>query len=274
VKKLLLVANPQREQSLTAMDSLHRWLDGKASVEACITEYDTDLSPYKVDAIIAFGGDGTILNVARRRGLHQKPVLGVNMGRLGYLAEFSETEMETGVAALLEDRAYISERMMIQAKISSGKDCQTLLALNDVVVSSTLMGRTGEVAVAIDDQPLTTLVGDGIIVATPTGSTAYSMSAGGPILSPELHSLVLTPICPHVLANRPLVIGDGECITLTATERSGPMRLAADGHAELFEEGELSVQVCVADCHFPLIQRKEPSRYGVLRQKLGWGGNR
>jgi NAD+ kinase len=274
VKRLLLVANPQREHSLSVMDSLRRWLDGKAIVEDCITEYDTDLSDINADAIIAFGGDGTILNVARRRGQKQIPVLGVNMGRLGYLAEFSEEKMERGVADLLADEAYICDRMMIQAQICVDGNCRTLLALNDVVLSSTLMGRTGEVAVAIDDQPLTTLMGDGIIVSTPTGSTAYSMSAGGPILAPELHALVLTPICPHELANRPLVISDQESISLTATERSGPMRLATDGHAELFEEGELSVQVCVADCHFPLIQRKETSRYGVLRQKLGWGGHR
>ena len=274
MKSVLLVANPNHEEAVASMEKLAAGLNVVAEVAGKVTEFDSDLSSYEVDGIVAFGGDGTILNIARRRGQNQVPVLGVNLGRLGYLAEFSLEEMDEGVAELLGGNASISPRMMLDCKVNAGGKVSKFLALNDIVVSSTLMGRTGEVTVFVDDRPLTTLVGDGVIVSTPTGSTAYSMSAGGPILAPELRSMVLTPVCPHELANRPLVISDRERVRLTATERSGPVRLAADGHAELYEEEHLEVEVCASDTVFPLGQRKGSGRYEILRQKLGWGGCR
>jgi len=271
MKKLLLVANSTSEKSVVAMNQLQKKLKGKADVIGCVTDYETDLKEYDADAIVVFGGDGTMLNVSRRRGPYQIPVLGINMGRLGYLAEFSKKDMMPAVNSLLRGRAVISERMMLQVCVFAGKESKILLALNDVVLSSTFMGRTGDVSVSIDKQPLTTLVGDGVIVSTPTGSTAYSLSAGGPIMAPKLRSMVLTPICPHALANRPLVVSDSETITLRATERSGPLRLSVDGQAELFDAEELSVQVCASDFSFLLVQRKNASNYNVLREKLGWG---
>ena len=274
MKRVLLVANSDRQGSVSSMESLAAWLHGRAEVAGCVVNINAPLDTVDADAVVAFGGDGTILHVARRLGTRQVPVMGVNLGRLGYLAAVSPGAMREGVMELLEGRSAISRRIMVRARMHvNGRVAWEAHGLNDAVVMSGTPGRIGEWVVTCDGRPLTTFRGDGIVFSTPTGSTAYSLSAGGPILSPEMEALVFTPVCPHELANRPLVVSRTEVLRVRPTAGHS-WRLAVDGvsaPAENWAHGEL--EVCVSERVFLLVHRGVDARYDILRRKLGWGGS-
>lgn len=274
MKRLLLYANPERPGALEALAAAQDWLGGRADadVAAALSDQDAALATYAIDGVIAFGGDGTLLHVARALGERQVPVLGINRGHLGYLAEWPREEMFAGLAAFLEDRAEVAARMMLECLTccDGEKACSIGFALNDVSVTSAT-GRMAVLDVAIDGKPVSHLRGDGVIVATPTGSTAYSLSAGGPILSPLLRAMVLTPICPHELAMRPLVLSAQEDLTIAMAERSAPARIAVDGREACSLSAAARVEIRAARRVFQLVQTPH-GRYDILRQKLGWGG--
>jgi NAD+ kinase len=273
MKRVLLVANGDHPDAVAEMERFAATLKGKAEIAGMVTSPGERLGPFEPDFVVAFGGDGTILNVARRLDGTQVPVLGVNLGRLGYLAEFSPAEVNDGVLGLLNGEAVISPRMMLQCIVRiDGEEVRRENALNDVVISTSILGRIGELAVSVDGKPLTTLRGDGVIIATPTGSTAYSLSAGGPILSPELSALVLTPVCAHELANRPLVASDHEVVSLSASGKDVPICVAVDGHGESYTKKVVEVAVGRSETRFQLVHHPNANRYEILRKKLGWGG--
>lgn len=274
MKKILLVANSCRQGTVAEMKKLSQWLGGKAEVVAEVEDRSQDLCDFDADYIISFGGDGTILDVARRRMNKQIPVLGVNLGRLGYLAEILPEGMFKGVDALLDGNIDISERLMLKCSlVDETKNVQpeeTSYALNDILVVSN--GRIVELDISVNGEPLTSFRADGAIVATPTGSTAHSLSAGGPILSPAMKAMVLTPVCPHELANRPLVIMDNERISIKLSKWSNPARLEVDGRNIGILNDNMRVEVSRADITFKLVQMPDIKRYDILRQKLCWGG--
>jgi len=272
MKRLVLIANPDRPDALEALEELAAWLDGRAEVVGRVTDAETPLPDVEADAVVAFGGDGTILETARRMGGHGWPVLGINLGRLGYLAEVSRGHMLDGVAALLEDRAEIVERMMLECHAGRETSLQSH-ALNDILVA-TASGRIVDLDVAINGRPLASFRGDGLLVATPTGSTAHSLSAGGPILAPTLRAVVLTPVCPHELAIRPLVVSDTEIVSVVPTPESAPVRVCIDGRElAVLRPGERA-DIRASRRVFRLVQMPDVARYDILRQKLGWGGRR
>jgi NAD+ kinase len=272
VKKILLVANNQRPGALAEMEKLAGWLKGKAEVVAQIVERDVSLTDITADYVVSFGGDGTILDIADRLADSQIPVLGVNLGRLGYLAEISPEEMFKGAEALLSGDIEISERMMLKCTLFTENNTiiKELYALNDILAASA--GRIAELDISINSEPLTSFRGDGVIVATPTGSTAHSLSAGGPILSPAMQAMVLTPVCPHELANRPLVVTGSEVFSIKVSEKSSPVRFEIDGRDMGALEGNVRVEVTASDIYFKLIQMPDIRRYDILRHKLCWGG--
>jgi NAD+ kinase len=219
------------------------------------------------DLILSFGGDGTLLNTAAAVAKHKKPILGINLGPgLGYLTELLSSELHERLDQILAGNFRIEERMMLEAQTAGVS--QSFYALNDFVLGQATVSRTQLFEVFIDDKPLSAYRADGLIVATPTGSTAYSLSAGGPLIEPSLNAIIVTPICPHTLTMRPLAIADSRRITLRAV---GDSVLTADGSHLLNMKPGQSVTVKRANCTTRLANLTGHDFYHVLRSKLNWG---
>ena len=226
------------------------------------------------DAVVALGGDGTILRAARE--FRDVPVLGLNLGGLGYLSSVGEAEAETALRMLAAGRYAISERAMVEVS-SGGSSSVCATALNDVVISRERTGHMARLDLAADGRFVTRYMADGLIFATPTGSTAYSLAAGGPVLLPDSGSLVVTPLNPHALGVRPLVFRDGVRFTVRVLPRTGgnPVRVGvyADGeHVMSFGAGEhVEISKSAKTAKFVELEGYDP--YDVLARKLGWSGS-
>lgn len=224
----------------------------------------------RADLLVVLGGDGTLLSIARAQGARPVPILGINLGTLGFLAEVSVDEMESALERVFAGEMRTERRMRLTVEhLRGGRALGSWLALNDAVVSSGV-ARLLEIETRADGQLVTIYHADGLIVSTPTGSTAYSLSAGGPILLPSLEAFVLTPICPHALTQRPLVLPDRAVLEI-APRAAARARLTVDGQdgAEL-AEGD-SVRVQRSEHAVLLLVPPARSRFDVLRAKLRWG---
>jgi NAD+ kinase len=226
-----------------------------------------------VDLMVVLGGDGTLLAVARAIGERAVPVLGVNLGTLGYLAEISLDELFPTLEDVLAGRLQIETRMRLDVRAErDGREIGHYLALNDAVIARTALSRMIDLQTWADDVEVTTYHGDGLITATPTGSSAYSLSAGGPLLLPGIGAIVLTPICPHTLTQRPLVL-PGECrIAISVVDtRGGEVHLTVDGQVgcELQQGDRISVRA--SDQPLQLLVPADRNRFEVMRNKLRWG---
>jgi NAD+ kinase len=242
-----------------------RWL-GRAG-----TELDEIVA--RVDLLIVLGGDGTLLSAARAVGERAVPLLGVNLGTLGFLAETSSDEMYAALEQAFAGRLVVAERMRLQVEVERhGQIVERVLALNDAVIGKSALSRMIDLETRADGAFVTTYHSDGLIVATPTGSSAYSLSAGGPILLPEGESIVLTPICPHTLTQRPLVLPDQYKIEILVLDtRGGDVHLTVDGQVGVeLEQGD---RVTAARSKHPtrLLVSPHRSRFAVMREKLRWG---
>jgi NAD+ kinase len=226
------------------------------------------------DLLVVLGGDGTILNVAGRLGETIKPVFGINIGSLGFLTCVSSTAYGEAVKAIAEGKINFSERTLLDVRITSGSEqAQAFIGLNDAVLSRGELSRLIRLRTRVNGEVLTEFNADGLIVATPTGSTAYSLSAGGPILAPESGVLVITPICPHVLTNRSIIVGDDAVIEVEATERDYPVFLTVDGREPIRVAAEATVSMRKAHKTLPLAVMPDVSFFSVVRQKLKWSGS-
>jgi len=227
----------------------------------------------KVDLIVALGGDGTLLSVARATGARAVPILGVNLGRLGFLAEISLDEvLATLSKAHAGDLDGVS-RMRLDVRVNrEGREIGAFLALNDAVITHAQIARMIDVDVYADSARVTTYHADGLIVATPTGSTAYSLSAGGPLLAPDLAAIVLTPICPHSLTQRPLVLPETAEIEVVPHGRAERASLTVDGQVGVgvLEEGDRIV-ICRSSHPVEIVASPFLDRYEILHAKLRWG---
>ncbi len=226
----------------------------------------------EVDLAVVLGGDGTLLSVARAVGERDVPILGVNLGTLGFLTEVALDELYAAFERILGGEMRIEDRMRLAVRtLRDGQETGRWLALNDAVITSQSLARMVDVAVTADGREVTTYHADGLIVATPTGSTAYSLSAGGPIVDPALDALLLTPISPHTLTQRPLVLPGASEVQVAAHSRGGGIQLTVDGQEGVrIEEHDL---VCVARSPHPLRLVASPfrTRFEILRTKLHWG---
>ncbi|MDP2326226.1 MAG: NAD(+)/NADH kinase [Gammaproteobacteria bacterium] len=232
-----------------------------------------------VDLVIAIGGDGSMLYAARRIAGRQVPLLGINRGRLGFLADVGPEHMLAHVDEILAGRYVSEQRMLLNAAVlKAGKVVASAIALNDVVVKRQETGRMVEYQTFIDGGYVNTHLGDGFIVATPTGSTAYALSCGGPIVEPGLDALVLTPICPHTLSDRPLVIPGNRVAEVRLHASPSPRTQQLD-QADVTCDGELlgrlmpgsSVRVSAARERIRLVHPVGYDYFGILRSKLLWG---
>jgi len=226
-----------------------------------------------IDLAIVVGGDGTILHVARTLARHGVPLIGVNLGRLGFLTDIPTDRMEDELGRILDGDFKTEERALLEAEIvRDGKVKHAANALNDVVINKGGLARLIEFETWVDDEFVNSMRADGIIVATPTGSTAYALSAGGPILHPTLPALVVVPICPHTLSDRPLAVGSNSRIeiVMTATSQQSA-HVTFDGQTNFALHDQDRVRVRRAERAVKLIHPSRRNHYEVLRVKLGWG---
>jgi len=225
-----------------------------------------------VDLIVVLGGDGTMIAAARMLDNRDVPVIGINYGSLGYLTEVRVEEMTAALDAALAGNYRLDRRMMLAAELSRGTE-QLLRnrVLNDVVISKSALARIIEIETRLDGQFVNCFRADGLIVSTPTGSTAYNLSAGGPIMYPSMNAIVITPICPHTLSNRPLVVPDDAEIELVLKTAKEDVALTLDGQVGYAMELDDRVVIRKSRTAFNLVQPVNRNYFEVLRGKLRWG---
>lgn len=242
-----------------------RWTEAEAQLRGELAR--------DVDLIVVLGGDGTLLAVARAVGPRDVPILGVNLGTLGFLAETGREDLFPSLESVLADRFQTEERMRFDVRVMrDDEQLGAYFALNDAVVSNTALSRMVDLHARVDGAEVGTYHADGLIVATPTGSTAYSLSAGGPLLLPTFDAILLTPISPHALTQRPLVLpGNGVVELEVKASRGGEVHLTVDGQVgRALEEGDV-VTVRRSDHPARLLVPPDRNRFDVMRKKLRWG---
>jgi NAD+ kinase len=226
----------------------------------------------KADVLLILGGDGTMLNAARLAGERGIPILGVNMGGLGFLTEVRLEHLYPSLERVFANDFVLDERLMLKTHVHRhGETVAQGAVLNDVVISKGTLARMIELQIAIQGQFVTNLRGDGLIISTPTGSTAYSLSAGGPIVNPAVQGLILTPICPHTLTHRPLIVPINAQIDVTLTSKDDGAMATLDGQVGVAMTQGDTVEVTASEHRTRLIRFPESSYYEVLREKLKWG---
>src|SRR5436189_4689722 len=226
------------------------------------------------DLIVVLGGDGTILNVVAMAGKNLKPIFGINVGSLGFLTCVNSSAYREAVAAIVSSRISYSKRSLLSVELRTNKRAlSSVHALNDAVISRGDLSRLIKLDAKVNGEALTEFNADGLIIATPTGSTAYSLSAGGPILSPESGVFVITPICPHVLTNRSVIVSDSSVIEISPGSKEYPTFLSVDGRDPVRLPPKAEIALCRAQAMLQLGFLPDVSFFSVLRHKLKWTGS-
>jgi NAD+ kinase len=270
--KVILLGDGTKAPIREALDELRGWIAERVEVVLEDLRGTADLASVEADAVLIFGGDGSILSAARRMGENQIPVIGVNFGKLGFLTVWSAAEFRPEFSAFLEGRFEVHHRMLLDVSLfRDGERIVRTLALNDGVISRAALSRMVRVRVEIGGEPITTIFGDGVIVATPVGSTAHSLSAAGPIVHPEMDAFLITPICPHTLSHRPLVLPPNVEVRCTLEGDTPEATLTVDGQFDRKLRLADEVVFRVAAHPFRLVEARRRTYYEVLREKLHWG---
>ncbi len=237
-----------------------------------LSGYPEKSIPAMVNLIIVLGGDGTLISVARKVGDLGTPILGVNLGSLGFLTEITRKELFPILEKVLQGDFSVSTRMMLDVRIRRQNEVVgRYLVLNDVVINKGALARMIDMEASIDDCYLTTFRADGLIIASPTGSTAYNLAAGGPIIYPGLSCLVISPICPHMLTNRPIIVSEESVIRVEVKFQDEDVVLTADGQVGMPLQGRDVVEVRKSKSRTMLIKSPTKDYFQVLRTKLRWG---
>ena len=279
-----LIVKPVPEAQQTA-DRLEKWL---ADHHMAVVRINPPLSdngdtenrgtapdPSELFCLFVLGGDGTFLSAVRWLGDTSVPVLGVKFGQVGFLAEITAEDLFNAAEAVIQKDFAIQQRMRLAVTIiKDGRERSREIVLNDVVVAKSTLARLAHVEVYIDNHYLTTFRADGLIVSTPTGSTAYSLAAGGPVIHPEVPGIIMTPICPFTLTNRPLVIPDRAIIKMSLERDSSNMILTLDGQAgmEINHRDRILIQKSPHPVH--MIKVPGIEYFDILKAKLSWSGGR
>jgi NAD+ kinase len=281
IARVGICLKPDRDRAEPLIRSLLEWFgerdidvvcdEESAKAAGCASVPREELAA-SVDLVVAMGGDGTLLSVARAVGTRGVPILGINLGTLGFLTEVGVDEMIPALEQVIAGKVSAESRLRLEVLVSrAGGEVARFLALNDAVISNIALSRMIELIVYADDVAVTTYHADGLIVATPTGSTAYSLSAGGPLLLPGSGVVVLTPICPHSLTQRPVVFPQSAVIAVEVETRGSQAVLTVDGQEGVeLEEGD-RVQVRRSPYPAQIIGSPYRNRYDILRAKLRWG---
>jgi NAD+ kinase len=277
-----IICKPIPEMVTTVVPPLREWLRAR-QVETFLdprtaTTLGTGSSQtreemaHRVDLLIVLGGDGTLLAAARALHGHPIPILAVNLGGLGFLTSVTLDELYPVLETVLNGNHRTNERMMLDAEIvHANKPSEVQCALNDAVANKAALARMLDFDVAVDGNHVGRYRADGLIVATPTGSTAYSLAAGGPIIQPTLDAFVITPICPHMLTNRPLVVPDTAKVELDFVELGEPVFLTLDGQVGFQLEPKDRVIITKSASKVTFVSPPRLTYYEILRSKLRWG---
>ena len=251
----------------------HIFLDtGTAAIINESSSYEKREISQQADLLIVLGGDGTLLSVARAAHPHNIPILAVNLGSLGFLAEISIDELYPTLENILAGKFEIENRMLLNACIwRNGEKVEDHNVLNDVVINKGAVARVINLQVLVNGQYMTSYRADGLIIATPTGSTAYSLSAGGPIIHPSMHTLVLSPICPFTLTNRSILIPDQSIIQVKLTAEYDDVRITLDGQEGYDMRAGDILEIKKTKTTLQLIRGPNKNYYQILRDKLHWG---
>ncbi|KAA0217771.1 NAD(+)/NADH kinase [bacterium] len=266
---ILLVGDGKRADVVHGIAQVEPLLRERASDVVVDLDGRVDLTRQPPRVVFNFGGDGSILHIARRLGDHQVPILGVNFGKFGFLAEFELPDLLVRLDDALAGRLPSRRSIMLKAEISCAGAVRERLAVNDVVLQHLPDGRMSTVHARYSGADIATIVGDGVVVSTPLGSTAHNLSAGGPILHPEVDAIVLTPICPHTLSLRPLTLPAGGKLELWV-DAGDSIRLTMDGQGSETISGGDRITITRAARHITLVTHPSRSYFDTLRLKFGW----
>lgn len=248
---------------------LEPWLAEALNHEVVVNEKDI---PGRVELIVVLGGDGTLISVARQVNGLEVPILGVNLGSLGFLTEITRAELTDVLAAVLAGNYAVSSRMMLDVAIlRGGQLVESHTLLNDAVINKGTLARIIDMETRVDGDYLTTFKADGLVVSTPTGSTGYNLAAGGPIIYPGINSLVLAPICPHMLTNRPLIVSSRSTISVDISFADDVVYFTGDGQVGTSLQPGDRIEICRSEARTLLIKSPHRDYFEILRTKLSWG---
>jgi NAD+ kinase len=281
VKRIGIVAKP-RPDAKPLLEDLLQWIEARgieaimdvdtAAIVGSVSPYRKNEVPSAADLIIVLGGDGTLLSMARLVEGKDVPILGVNLGSLGFMTEVTIAELFPVLDDVLTGHYSISERVMLNCHVHrQGERIAQAAVLNDVVINKGALARIIEMEAYIDGVYVNTFRADGLIIATPTGSTAYSLAAGGPILYPNLEALIINPICPFTLTNRPLVIPDTVKIEVVLVKENEDVMVTLDGQVGVALRYRDVIEIRKAETRLKLIECPGKNYFEILRTKLKWG---
>jgi NAD+ kinase len=281
MKRIGIICKTGRPEPLETLRELLPWLrergvevfiDSETAESLNIKGYPRPEIPLLSEAVVVFGGDGTMLSVARIACEKDIPILGVNLGGLGFITEVQRAEVVDAIEGVLSGQSVIEERLMLSASVHRhGEKIAEYTALNDVVINKGALARIIELETLIDGMYVTSFRADGLIMATPTGSTAYSLSAGGPILYPTMDCVILTPICPHTLTNRPIVLPAGARIEVALKSPAEDVFLTLDGQVGFSMRQNDIIVIGKSPFKTKLLIPRGRNFFQVLRRKLKWG---
>jgi len=288
IKRIGVVLKPHQPDALKTMCELTIWLAqrgitliGGPEIERERIEHQTGCAVDQVeseqiaataDLVLVLGGDGTMIATARLMGDAEVPVLGINYGGLGYLAEFRIEELYEALESILAGNYRLDRRVMLAVDLLRGDETITSnRVLNDVVINKSALARIIEIEAYLNQQFVNSFRADGLIVSTPTGSTAYNLSAGGPVIFPSMNAVVITPICPFTLSNRPIVVPDDAAVELRLKTNQEDVTLTLDGQVGFSLKVEDRVMIHKSQTTFNLVQPTNRNYFDVLRDKLRWG---
>jgi NAD+ kinase len=282
IKRVCLIANSAKPEALQLVRELSELLHARGVASVCEEHvgrmlglsYGSMPQLGQSDLCIVLGGDGTLIHAAYVLGANPVPILGVNLGALGFMTEIPRAEVRAALDRVLAGDFRVEPRMKLRVHLHRGEEGRKLLdaeVLNDAVINKGALARIIDLEASIDGAYVTTYKADGVIVSTPTGSTAYSLSAGGPILYPTMHAFIVNPICPHTLAQRPIVIPDDREINLRLKSESSEVFLTLDGQTGLPLVPGDRIQIKQSMNKVLLVKNPNVDYFGILREKLGWG---
>ncbi|MEN6578420.1 MAG: NAD(+)/NADH kinase [Phycisphaerales bacterium] len=273
--RLILFGDPEKGPVAQVMEDFSQFFKGQAEVIAvCHIAKCTPQTLRDCDFAVVLGGDGTIISAAKALSEAKVPVVGVNLGKLGFLAEFSVSEFKQMYADIVSGKASVERRMMLGCRVSDGSPADRekfcAKAVNDVFVAAGPPFRVIELKIAVDGQQVASCVTDGLIVSTPTGSTAYNLSAGGPILDGSMEAMVITPICPHSLSFRPIVIDAASVVEISFLRINEGTTVSIDGQASSGLAIHDVVRIAREQSSFLVVNNPVRTRWDTLATKLGW----
>lgn len=283
IKRIGIISKPKKSEVREVVLPLLKWLRERQievyidketgttleSPEKCLTRNEM---PAQVDLLVVLGGDGTLLATARALSRKPVPILAVNLGGLGFLTVITREELYPTLERVLAGNFQTDRRVQIEAEIVRADEViASLLALNDVVLNKGAIARILDFDVLVDGKFISTYKSDGLIVSTPTGSTAYSLAAGGPVTAPSVEAFIITPICAHTLTNRPLVLPDTATIEVVVKSQREAVYVTVDGQVGVAARSDDIVRLKKASSHVELVQPPHKNYFEILRQKLKWG---